>query len=55
MQETKVFLREFNCMSKIQRMMQHLKVFVSPEGLSSMYVISFGGSQKGVTCLATRT
>lgn len=36
-------------MFKIQRVMKHLKVFVSSVGLSSMYVTSFGGSQKGVT------
>ena len=44
--DLKFFLREFNCMSKIQRMMKHLKVFVSSAGLPSVYVISFGGIRK---------
>lgn len=41
-QETEVCLREFNCMSKIQR---RLEIF-SFAGVA-LYVISFGGSQKG--------
>lgn len=41
------FLREFNCMSKNQRMMKHLKVFMSSAGLPSMHVISFGGIRRG--------
>lgn len=45
--DLKFFLREFNCMSKIQRMMKHLKVFVSSAGLPSVHVISLGGIRRG--------
>ena len=45
--DSKFFLREFNCMSKIQRMMKHLKVFVSSAGLPSVHVILLGASERG--------
>lgn len=34
-------------MSKIQRMMKHLKVFVSSVGLPSVHVILLGASEGG--------